>query len=357
MLAPRIFNPKTKSEILEELNGFHPELYAETRNFTNGHLSFLSPYISRGVISTREIAEHLLSKLWSKQSLLKYIQELAWRDYFQLIYALNPPTEPETGKYIQLPTRIVRADTGITGIDSGIKALCDTGYIHNHQRMYVAMLMGNILKLNPVQASKWFYYHLLDADIASNTLNWEWIVTKKKYYANQENINRFCHTDQHGTFLDVGYEALPGVSVQNEFLDMEELELSTELPETDPDINFQAENIFIYDSYHLDDTWFQHLPGTRILLLEPLQFDKNPISTKCLRFIIAQAKRIPEIKVYCGSFSSLKNHIHQSKIYFKEHPLHRHYSGIVEPRQRLFHEANDNYPSFSSYWKKCLKYL
>jgi deoxyribodipyrimidine photo-lyase len=223
--------------------------------------------------------------------------------------------------------------------------------------MYVAMLMGNILKVNPLHASKWFYYHLLDADIASNTLNWEWIISKKKYYANQENINRFCYTQQQGTFLDTTYEALPNLELGNEFTDQTDIFLHTELPPTDDGIDPSSENIFIYNNYHLDETWHHNQSGIRVLLLEPSHFSQYPVSPKSLEFIMSQSRCIPGIKIYTGSFASLQKRFAGGKLFFKEHPLNSHYVGQLEQRDRLFQDIQDYEPSFSSFWKKCLKYL
>ena len=52
------------------------------------------------------------------------------------------------------------------------------------------------------------YYYLLDADWASNSLSWQWVAgsnSNKKYFANQQNINKYCFTNQTDTFLDVDY--------------------------------------------------------------------------------------------------------------------------------------------------------
>ena len=71
--------------------------------------------------------------------------------------------------------------------------------------MYIASIVCNIAKSHWKLPSKWFYYYLLDGDLASNNLSWQWVCganSSKKYYANQENINKFCFTKQKNTFLD-----------------------------------------------------------------------------------------------------------------------------------------------------------
>ena len=58
-----------------------PIQYAISRNYKDGAVTYLSPYISRGVLSTQQVYAHILTLdlSWSKSE--KLIQELAWRDY------------------------------------------------------------------------------------------------------------------------------------------------------------------------------------------------------------------------------------------------------------------------------------
>ena len=84
----------------------------------------------------------------------------------------------------ELPTAIEHAKTGIDAIDNGIKELYQTGYMHNHARMYTAMLTCNIAQAHWLSPAKWMYYHLLDGDLASNMLSWQWVAgsfSSKKY--------------------------------------------------------------------------------------------------------------------------------------------------------------------------------
>lgn len=63
------------------------------------------------------------------------------------------------------------------------------------------------------------YAHLLDHDIASNMASWQWgcgVFASKKYYAPQENINRYTHTHDKNTILDVSYEAIEDLRVTPE---------------------------------------------------------------------------------------------------------------------------------------------
>ncbi len=105
-------------------------------------------------------------------------------------------------------TAVYKATTGIEAIDNAIKKLYSSGYTHNHVRMYTASLVCNMAKAHWLQPSKWMYYHLPDGDIASNNCSWQWVAAafvSRKYYFNQENINKYTFIKQQNTFIDKSY--------------------------------------------------------------------------------------------------------------------------------------------------------
>ena len=71
--------------ILEKLDEVDPLKYGKTRNFVNGAVTYLSPYISRGVISTKQVLLHILTKGYKIQQIESFVKELCWRDYFQRV--------------------------------------------------------------------------------------------------------------------------------------------------------------------------------------------------------------------------------------------------------------------------------
>ena len=101
-----------------------------------------------------------------------------------------------------IPVSVTMGSTGIDGIDDAIRELYRTGYMHNHCRMYTASLTCNIARSHWHQPARWMYYHLLDGDWASNACSWQWVAganSRKKYYANQQNVNTYTRTCQTGT--------------------------------------------------------------------------------------------------------------------------------------------------------------
>ena len=69
-------------EIIEKLNQINPVKYSKDRNFIDGSVSKLSPYISRGIISTKFIYKFLILKGYRLNQIEKFVQELTWRDYW-----------------------------------------------------------------------------------------------------------------------------------------------------------------------------------------------------------------------------------------------------------------------------------
>ncbi|MDZ7649547.1 MAG: FAD-binding domain-containing protein [Cytophagales bacterium] len=111
-----------------------------------------------------------------QKNIEKLVQELAWREYFQRVWKnmgaaiWNDIRQPQPDVlHHQLPGAIENATTGIDALDQHIQNLYDTGYMHNHVRMYTASIVCNIAKVHWLQPSRWLYYHYLDGDIASNT--------------------------------------------------------------------------------------------------------------------------------------------------------------------------------------------
>ncbi|GGI23397.1 FAD-binding domain-containing protein [Pedobacter mendelii] len=359
--------------ILERIKHVDPLLYSRTRNFIGGAVSYLSPYISRGVISLKQVQQEALSKGYAPEKIEKFLQELAWREYYQRLWEVKKDDIWQDLKQVQpdvlhhdLVKAIVNANTGITTIDNQIKRLYDLGYMHNHTRMYVASIACNIAKTHWLKSSKWLYYHLLDGDIASNNCSWQWVAgafSSKKYYCNQENINRYTETEQRNTFMDRPYEEINQMQVPDELIERINLPLKTVLPTTSLPIIDITRPTIIYNSYNMDPEWRKNENVNRILLLEPSHFYSYPVSEKVINFIIALAKNIPDIQIYNGEISAIKSLYNQSNLSLseafisKEHVAFGHYPGIKDSYDWMFPEVVGEYSSFFSYWKRCSKFL
>lgn len=356
--------PTTYEAILERIASIDPIAYGPTRNYLGGAVSYLSPYISRGVISTKFVYHQLLERGFHPGPIMKFIQELAWRDYWQQVWIIKGDAINQNLRHTQAPvittdisSALVTGNTGINIIDQAIHQLYTTGYIHNHLRMYIASIACNIAQNHWKTPAQWMYYHLLDADWASNALSWQWVAganSNKKYYANQENINNFCNSKQTDTFLDVTYDAFESLPIPEVLIETEVLKLTTSLPDKKAiDIN-EASPTCIYNFYNLDPTWKKEESINRILLLEPSHFKRYPVSKKSIDFILDLSKNITNIQIFVGEFDELVSSYKLNNLHYKEHPLNSHYKGIEEPRDWMF-GVKGYFPSFFAFWKKCKK--
>ena len=351
--------------ILGKLDQIDPIKYRSSRNYIDGAVTYLSPYISRGVISTKQVLESVLKKGYKISQIESFVKELFWRDYFQRVaqvknldVAIKQEQTPIATN--EISSSIINATTGIEGIDNAIKQLYQTGYMHNHCRMYTAALVCNIAKSHWYHPAQWMYYHLLDGDWASNACSWQWVAganSSKKYYTNQENINKYTHTNQRNTYLDKSYEEIEAMQSPTALMDTQKFILSLELPVTS-DIPFNPGlPTFIYNYYNLDPLWHKDERGNRILLIEPDFFAKYPVSKKCITFMLSLSKNIKDIQIYTGSFQSFTRHYKATTIYYKEHPLNNGYIGKKEERDWITEEVAGYYPSFFAFWKKAEKHL
>lgn len=358
--------PTNYSSVVDRIKLIDTKAYTNTRNFLNGAVTYLSPYITRGVISLPTIKEIVLQKFTRYES-DKLLQELAWREYYQRVWQQKGDAiftdlkQEQVGvTHHQIPEALVIANTGITAIDNAIENLYQMGYMHNHARMHTAMLTCNMAKSHWGKPAQWMYYHLLDGDLASNALSWQWVAgsfSSKKYYANQENINKYTGIHQPISYLNHPYETIAEQAIPDALLKTTAVEFTTTLPAASTILFDNNLPILIYNSYQLDPLWQSNMPANRILLLEPSHFKKHPISSKVLNFIIQLAQEnIPTIQIAVGEFSDIIPANFPQKILFKEHPIARHYNGIKESRDWLFPEVTGYYPSFFGYYKKCEKY-
>jgi deoxyribodipyrimidine photo-lyase len=348
------------SSIIAQLEQIDPVRYGKSRNFTNGAVTQLSPYISRGVIDTKMVFDYLVERGFSYYQLEKFVQQLCWREYFQRVWQargesinLDIKQQQEKVSHRLLPNSLINANTDIDAIDQGIEELYQTGMMHNHMRMYCAFLSCNVGRAHWLAPAKWMYYHLLDGDWASNALSWQWVAgtfSSKKYIANQENINKYTQSTQRGTYIDLSYEALAELELPSIWQDTIEPNFTTSLPTTDLPVLDASLPLLIYNYYNLSPTWREDEVANRVFLLEPSLFEQYPVADKCIDFALKLANNINGIQVYVGSFDQLKALYQGRSIYFKEHPLNKHYKGFEDKRSWIIDgEATG---SFFSFWKK-----
>ena len=112
--------------------------------------------------------------------------------------------------------------------------------------------------------------------------------------------------------------------------------------------------VLLYNSYNLDPNWKKEVKANRILLLEPSIFEQYPISDKSVSFMLDLGKNIEGLQLFTGAFAALESLIPGGEIYYKEHPLNRHYKGTCEPRDWMT-TVTGYFPSFFGFWKRAQK--
>lgn len=204
--------------------------YARSRNYLDGAVSRLSPYLRHGILSLAEVRDAALDSVRQPGDAEKFVNELAWRDYYQRVYdaiggAIWRDREPyKTGYTAEsyadtLPDDLRRAATGLACMDAFSRELAETGYLHNHARMWLAAYVVHWRHVRWQAGAAWFLEHLLDGDPASNNLSWQWVASTfshKPYFFNRENLERFSHgrycagcpLARRGCPFDRSYEAL-----------------------------------------------------------------------------------------------------------------------------------------------------
>lgn len=189
----------------EKLDKIDPINYGASRNYGDGKITRLSPYISQGIIGLNEIKLFSLSKCSNSLQIIKFIQELAWRDFWQRINNNRPEwmwndienykTGFSSSDYSDvMPEDIKFGETEVSAINHFIRELISTGYLHNHARMYLASYIIHFRMIKWQAGAKWFLHHLIDGNLASNNLSWQWVAStfsNKPYIFNLENIDKY----------------------------------------------------------------------------------------------------------------------------------------------------------------------
>ncbi len=199
----------TRAAAEARVTAFTPRMgprYAKRRNIDRGpgahaDVSVLSPYLRRRMVTERGVVAAALGG-HGPEGAEKFVQEVVWRGYFKGWLERRPAiwAEYRDGLARDLATLdtdrrlrrdVARAEAGQTGLDcfdAWARELVETGYLHNHARMWFASIWIFTLGLPWRVGADFFYRHLLDGDPASNTLGWRWVAglhTRGKAYAAQ----------------------------------------------------------------------------------------------------------------------------------------------------------------------------
>lgn len=226
---PRNIWPPTPEAGLERLAAVCPAEYARSRNHLQGAVTRLSPYITHGFLRLPEVlaavnARHRIDLNH------KFVQELGWRAYFRHVWrhegeriftSLQEGVLPEAAYATALPRDIREGATGVPVIDTAVRMLYATGWLHNHVRLWLASYVVHLRKVHWRAGADWLFAHLIDGDLASNHLSWQWVAgtgSHKPYLFNAENVARYAPPGSPwlspGSVIDTSYEALDRLARQ-----------------------------------------------------------------------------------------------------------------------------------------------
>jgi len=161
----------------------HVEPYAQERDFPDRNgTSRLSPHLHFGEIGSRQIRREVQSRYG--QIGQAFLRQLFWREFaYHLLYHFpHTATEPLRPEFSRFPwcqdTKLLRTwqrgRTGYPIVDAGMRELWTTGWMHNRVRMIVASFLVKHLRVHWKEGAYWFWDTLVDADLANNTLGWQW---------------------------------------------------------------------------------------------------------------------------------------------------------------------------------------
>ncbi len=187
------------------LGGMAPAQYGFNRNYLEGNVTRLSPYIRHGIVTLKQAKDLAFARVRDRLHAAKFVTELAWRDYWQRLYAVmgrgiwedreEMKTGLPAGAYAAvLPEEIREGQTGLACMDAFVVELRETGYLHNHARMWFAAYVVHFQRVKWQAGARFFLTHLLDGDPASNNLSWQWVASTfshKPYFFNRENLEKY----------------------------------------------------------------------------------------------------------------------------------------------------------------------
>jgi deoxyribodipyrimidine photo-lyase len=206
---------------LKKLNSIDVLAYSRNRNFLNGAVTHLSPYLRHGCITLDEAFDSVKKRDGAVAE--KLLLQFAWRDYWRQVWFAEGNaifSEMELPKvalgHLPLSSSVTEGKTGLPCMDGFVNELLTIGYLHNHARMWFASYVLHHLKIDWRAAADWFEARLLDGDSASNHLSWQWVAStfsSKPYFFIKESLSRYtgekyCAECKADCPFDASYEAL-----------------------------------------------------------------------------------------------------------------------------------------------------
>ena len=296
---------------LQKLNSIDAVAYDRNRNFLNGSVTHLSPYLRHGCVTLNEAYEFIKRRFGASADKLVY--ELAWRDYWRQVWfsdgnAIYSEMEPPKVAISHAPLSddIRQGKTGLPCMDGFINDdLFATGYVHNHARMWLSSYIVHHRKVDWRAAADWFEAHLIDGEIASNHLSWQWVAStfsSKPYFFNKENLSRYtggkycanCHVQCP---FDASYEALNDKLFNQTLVPIAKQYVLPPLPRNKVS-HFPTKAIFIHDEMLSSAHALLQKPFPKIFVFDPHLH--GTWSLNRLQFVADCLSEMESVEVWVG---------------------------------------------------------
>ncbi len=374
-----MFEP-TLDAAQQTLAAVNPTQYARSRNALGGAVTRLSPYITHNLLSIPACVQ----ALQNKHRLTfddKLIFEFAWREFFhhvwghlgdKILHDIRPPVWP--GSYAtQLPDDITQGRTDVPVIDQSVRDLYATGYLHNHARMWLASYVVHVRKVHWRAGADWLYGHLLDGDLASNHLSWQWVAgtfSHKPYLFNAENVAKYAPAEYHspGTVIDTDYENLDDIARNRAGMGYKRGNTSVDTPDliAAPAISVRATGlkdikITANQPVHLIHPWMLGEPvahgGAAIGLIHTPFHNQFPWSAARWAWVMARMQLLCEV-IFVGDGHELASVLSTASRVTSNATLNPHYATLLPslanhlaPAPRLLPDPPRLCNSFSRFYE------
>ena len=295
---------------LKKLNSIDAVAYNRNRNFLNGAVTHLSPYLRHGCLTLNESFNSVKTRFGVDAE--KLLFEFAWRDYWRQvwfaegnkIYSEMEPPKVAIG-HAPLSDYITQGKTGLPCMDDFVKDLHSTGYMHNHARMWFASYVVHHLKVDWRAAADWFEYHLLDGDAASNHLSWQWVTStfsSKPYFFNKDNLARYtgekyCTDCKAKCPFDASYEVLNDRLFNQTLVPVARQYTLTSLPKNAVS-GFPTKAVFVHDEMLSASHALLKQPFPKFFIFDPKIYGEWSLNR--LQFMADCLNEMEEVEVWSG---------------------------------------------------------
>jgi deoxyribodipyrimidine photo-lyase len=370
--------PGGRTAALQRLAAIDADAYRQTRNHLDGAATRLSPYLRHGCLSLQETVNSIRQS--AGQRSVKLIAELSYRDYFRQVWyrfgeAIKQPMEsPKVALGTQpLPDFIAQGFTGLVCMDEIVRQLRQEGYVHNHARMWFAAYVLQWLKVDWRQAADWFEQNLLDGDLASNHLSWQWIgasFSHKPYFFNKENIVKFggghwCQQCSVRCPFDASYETLhqqlfsvPPPQTGDEVTATHSAHLPVKITAQHLPPHDDRAMIWLHDEMLSPEHALLKSNAQRVFVFDPALYGTWPV--KRLQFMADCLSEIPETEIWTGSTAQVLASYSQRQLISQNTPNTTlkaaagdvQLTWLTEPSLYGVDFSDHELMRFSRYWKK-----